>query len=347
MGKKRTNKKRKRDIFKKILVVLIIILVILAGMAFALVQNKLGKLDFFNLNNEELGIENDVKGYRNIALFAVDTRNVDSNSGARSDGIIVVSINEKTKDVKLTSVYRDTYVQVEGHGLTKITHAYSYGGPTLAINTLNTNLDLDISEFVTVNFQSVADAIDLMGGIDVEVKSDEVAQINKYIKETSKITGIKSNSLVGSGMKNLDGVQAVAYGRIRKTTGGDYRRTERMRTVISKALDKAKTMDIATLNKIIDKVLPEVQTNISSGEIIKLASKVASYNITESIGWPYDTKGKTIDRWYGVPVTLETNVVQLHKKVFEQEDYVASDTIKEISNKIIKKTGYTEGTEPD
>ena len=330
---------------RRFLFFLIILITIAAGIAFAYLQDKLGKINYVEVNKDELGISDNVtKGYRNIALFAVDTRNIKSNDGSRSDGIIVLSINEKTKDVKMLSVYRDTYVQIEGHGLTKITHAYAYGGPTLAIKTLNQNLDLNISEYITVNFDAVATAIDEMGGIEVEIKKDEVGQMNEYIRETAQVTGKKSKSIPSAGTYNLDGVQAVTYGRIRKTDGGDYKRTERMRTVIMKTFEKAKKMDLGKLNNILDKVLPKFQTNMTSGDIIGLATQVGSYKISENLGWPYDTKGKTLDAWYGIPVTLESNVTRLHKELFGQEDYTPSETVKNISTKIINKTGYKEGT---
>ncbi|MBP3801932.1 MAG: LCP family protein [Clostridia bacterium] len=339
------KKKKKRKFLRRFLFFLIILITIAAGIAFAYLQDKLGKINYVEVNKDELGISDNVtKGYRNIALFAVDTRNIKSNDGSRSDGIIVLSINEKTKDVKMLSVYRDTYVQIEGHGLTKITHAYAYGGPTLAIKTLNQNLDLNISEYITVNFDAVATAIDEMGGIEVEIKKDEVGQMNEYIRETAQVTGKKSKSIPSAGTYNLDGVQAVTYGRIRKTDGGDYKRTERMRTVIMKTFEKAKKMDLGKLNNILDKVLPKFQTNMTSGDIIGLATQVGSYKISENLGWPYDTKGKTLDAWYGIPVTLESNVTRLHKELFGQEDYTPSETVKNISTKIINKTGYKEGT---
>lgn len=339
------QKKKKKKFLKKFLFFLIILITVAAGIAFAYLQDKLSKINYVEVNKEELGISNNVpKGYRNIALFAVDSRNIKSNDGSRSDGIIVLSINEQTKDVKMLSVYRDTYVQVEGHGLTKITHAYAYGGPTLAIKTLNQNLDLNISEYITVNFDAVATAIDEMGGIEVEIKKDEVGQMNEYIKETAQVTGKKAKSIPSAGTYNLDGVQAVTYGRIRKTDGGDYKRTERMRTVIMKTFEKAKKMDLGKLNNILDKVLPKFQTNITSGDIIGLGTQVGSYKISENLGWPYDTKGKTLDAWYGIPVTLESNVIRLHKELFGQEDYTPSETVKDISTKIVNKTGYKEGT---
>jgi LCP family protein required for cell wall assembly len=338
----KTKNKKKMKTWKKVLIILFVIIFVFAGLLYSYIQNKLNKINYVNLNKEELAISDNVKeGYRNIALFAIDSRDLSSYSGSRSDGIIILSINEKTKDAKLVSVYRDCYVQVEGHGYTKINHAYAYGGPTLAIKTLNTNLDLNISEFVTVNFAAVADAVDLMGGIEIEVKSNELTQLNKYIKETAKIIGGTANTISEAGTYTLDGVQAVAYGIIRKTTGGDYKRTERMRTVIMKTFEKAKKMDVGTLNKLIDTVLPEVQTNITSNEILSLATQIASYNIADNTGWPYNVKEKTIDASYVIPVTLQSNVEQLHKELFDQDDYVVPDSVKEISDTIAKKSGYT------
>ena len=160
--------KPKRDILKKIILSLLVILVILVIAAVIVIYSKLSKIEKITLNEDELAISQNVgDNYRNIALFAVDSRNMESDVGSRSDGIIILSINENTKQIKLYSVYRDTYTEVEGHDLTKITHAYAYGGPSLAIKTLNTNLDLNISEFVTVNFEAVADVVDLMDGVEI------------------------------------------------------------------------------------------------------------------------------------------------------------------------------------
>ncbi len=340
-NRKNNNKK------KKIIITFFLILIVIIGIICGFVVNKLNKIDYTTLDESKLNLsDNVVPGYRNIALLAVDSRNVHSNAGSRSDGIIILSVNEKTKEAKLASVYRDTYMEIEGHGLTKVTHAYAYGGPSLTVGTLNKNLDLNISEFATVNFEGVANMIDAMGGIEIDIKSEELKQMNKYIKDTSKNTGISSSQLSHAGKQKLNGVQAVTYGRIRKLAGGDYKRTERMRTVIMTAFEKAKTMDIGTLNRMVDEILPKIQTNISSTELVSLAAQLSSYKITDSIGWPYEIKGKTLDAWYGVPVSLETNVKKLHEELFNQTDYEASENVKEISNKIINKTGYraTENT---
>ena len=341
------TKSKALKIFLRILLAILIIIVILAGIAAGLVANKLGKINIEEIDKTAIGISEETKeelsGYRNIALLGIDSRADDYGLGNRSDCIIIASMDQKTKNIKLLSVYRDTYMQVEEHGkqvLDKVTHAYSYGGAQNALKSLNTNLDLNISEYLTVNFDAVIAAVDAMDGVTIDIDSSELKYINDYIDATSKSSGIKSSSITKAGKQKLDGVQAVAYSRIRYTAGGDYKRTERMRTVIEAMLSKAKTLSVGQLNKLVDTILPRVSTNISATEILGLVPSIASFNITDSLGWPYETRGITLDRWYGVPVTLESNVEQLHKEVFGQADYTVNDTIKSISNQIIKKTNY-------
>ncbi len=355
MGKhseeKTKSKSKVLKVFLRILLVLLIIFVILAGIAAGFVANKLGKINVENIDETAIGISEETKeelsGYRNIALFGVDSRADDYGLGNRSDCIMIASMNQKTNDIKIISVYRDTYVQVEEKGkekLDKITHAYAYGGPQGALKALNTNLDLNISEYVTANFDAVIAAVDAVGGVTIDVDSSEIKYINKYINDliadTNGREGTAAAEITKAGKQTLTGAQALAYSRVRYTEGGDYKRTERMRTVIEAMLSKVKTLNIGQLNKFVDTILPKISTNISSTEILGLAPSIASYNITDSLGWPYETKGITLDRWYGVPITLQSNVEQLHKEVFDQKDYVANDTIKDISNQIIKKTNY-------
>ena len=343
--RKEKTGRRGLKIFGRIVLVLVIILVILVGVIAAFITSKLGKMQQVTLDEADLGIssqvEENLSEYRNIALFGVDSRDSNLGKGNRSDCIIIASLNNKTKEVKLISVYRDTYVNVEGHGLDKITHAYSYGEAPLAIKTLNENFDLNITEFATVNFDSVAEAVNALGGVTINVTNEELKYINDYIGETAKVTGLSDQKVTSAGKQTLNGVQAVAYSRIRYTSGGDYKRTERMRTVIEAMIEKFKTKSISEMNQIIDKILPEVYTNITSGDIFSLLPSIASFKVTDSIGWPYETKGITLDRWYGVPVTLESNVKQLHQEAFGESNYVPSDKVKQISNQIIQKTGYT------
>ena len=349
MGKheiKKDNKTKKNGKKKglKIFLAILLIIVILAGVGFGFIKSKLNKINYVDINEEELGINDnaneELSEFRNIVLLGLDSRDMDNTKGSRRDAIIIVSINKNTKEVNLISVYRDTYMEIEGHGLDKVTHAHAYGGPALTINTLNKNLDLNIKEFAAVNFEVVAELVDMMGGIELDIKQSEVAEMNKYIDDTSKNTGITSKKITKAGKQTVNGIQAVTYSRIRKIAGGDYKRAERMRTVLMQTFEKAKTMNISTINKIANKILPNIQTNISSNEILATIPQMASYKVNDNIGWPYKTQGITLDRWYGVPVTLETNVKELYKEVFKKEDYTPSESVQTISEKIIKKTGY-------
>ena len=344
--KKKMNKGLK--IFLIILLVLVIFILGLGVAGYTFVNGKIGKMQKENIDTTAVGINEDtkeeLKGYRNIALLGIDSRADDYGLGNRSDCIIIASLNQETNAVKLISVYRDTYVYVTENGtkrLDKITHAYSYGGAQNTLKSLNEALDLNITEFVTVNFDAVIAAVDSLGGVYIDIDSSEIKYINDYIDATSQSSGIKSSHITSTGRQKLDGVQAVAYSRIRYTAGGDYKRTERMRTVVEAMLSKAKTLGVSQLNSFADTILPKIRTNISSGDIWGLVPKLAAFKVTNSIGWPYETKGITLDRWYGVPVTLESNVIKLHKEAFEQDDYELPETVKEMNNAIIKKTGYS------
>ncbi len=343
--------KRKGKItFGKVMLIIFVILIILlgvgAGVGVWYVKDKLSKVNYVEIASSEIkvtqGVEEKMEGYRTIAIFGVDSRNNELEKGTRSDCIILATINEKTKEVSLTSVYRDTYLEITGRQLDKVTHAYSYGGPALAISTLNINMDLNIKEFVTVNFSSVVDIVNAVGGVSMNITSEELKYINEYIDEVNNVTKNNASHITKAGTQNLNGVQALAYGRIRYTAGGDYKRTERMRDILMAVVNKAKKMSVTKLNSLADTLLPKVYTNINSGEIISLIPQLVSYKITDSTGWPYKTEGKTINGvWYGPPITLESNVKELHEKVYGQAGFEPSSKVKEISEKIVKKTGYS------
>ena len=309
------------------LLTIIILLAILLGSGYTYLSHKLNGINHieFNKNLVEVnsGIAEKLNGYRNIALFGLDTRNNEFNN-SRSDSIIIVSINQKTRDVNLTSIYRDTYVSIDGYGLDKIAHAYAYGGPELALSTINRNLDLNITEFVTVNFETVKTVVDTLGGISLKITDAEAKQMN----------------LPSGGTYTLNGKQALTYARIRKIDS-DYKRAERIRNVLNAVFDKVKTMEASELLDFVDIILPHISTNMSNNEIISLAPYAISFNISESSGWPYNIQGYSSDAWYGVPVTLKTNVSKLHKSLFNENDYIPSQTVQEISDKIISKTGYS------
>ena len=309
---------------KKLLVILIILGILVGTFAFFYI-NKLNKINYVEIPEEEIeisaGVAENLSGYRNIVLFGID--DADGYNG-RSDCIIIFSLNQDTNDVKMTSIYRDTYVEVPGHGYTKINHAYAYGGAALAMSTINRNLDLDITEFATINFEVVKDVVDYVGGVNLDITSAEATQI----------PGITS-----LGTYNLTGEQALAYGRIRKIDT-DYKRTERMRTVIEAVFKKVKKMSLSEMNNFVDKILPEIQTNINKTEITEMLTKVTSFNIKESIGWPYEVSGKTINGvWYGIPKILKSCVQKLHQELFDDKEYETTETVNNISATIVKKTG--------
>ena len=310
------------------LLIILILLGLALGVGYAILTDKLSNMDYVEIDESSIhvnsGVDENLKDYRNIVLLGVDSQD-GSFSNTRSDCIIIVSINKKTNDVNLTSVYRDTYVEIDGHGLDKITHAYAYGGPELAMSTLNKNLDLNITEFVTVNFETVKTVVDSIGGVTIKVTDAEATQIS---------------GLSSGGTYTLDGEQALAYSRIRKIDS-DYQRTERMRTVIEAVFDKVKTLGVSELSNFVDTILPLISTNLSSNEIISMLPSVPFYTIKDSEGWPYDVRGISTDAWYGVPVTLESNVKELHAELFGNDDYTPTETVQEISDDIINDTGYS------
>lgn len=337
MIRRRKRRRRKRII---VLIMEIILLIVLSVAAYAIF--KLDKLDIkvLDLTQNEWKQE----GYTNIALFGTDSRDVESDA-ARSDCIIVASLNNETKEVKMVSVYRDTLLELDGGHYNKANSAYASGGPEAAINMLNRNLDLDIQDYVSVNFLAVADVVDLLGGIEVELTDEEVVHMNNYCVETAEVTGKDYERIEPevAGTYTLNGVQAVSYTRIRYTSGGDFTRTERQRLVIEKIAEKAQNAGIVKINEIIDAVFPEVSTSLTVTEILKMALGVLDYSVGESKGFPMDLETpESIPGYSGsyvVPVGLENNVKQLHAFLFPDQTYVPTETVKKISDNISNMTG--------
>ncbi len=340
----RIHKKRK-SFFRRFIsfVMTVVIICAIAGAAGVFyAKSKLDNISHVELDTSALAATNDLSEYRNIVILGVDTRDMSDYSGSRTDSIIIVSINRESGDIRLISVYRDSFLDIEGVGLDKVTHAFAYGGPERTINTLNRNLDLNITEFAALNFKTVAKIVDSVGGIDIDIKDDEIDQMNIYLPETAKYLKCDFEYINTAGKQHLDGVQAVTYSRIRHTEGGDYRRTERMRTVLTAVFGEVKKMSLGELDQMMDDVLPEISSNIDSMDMIPLMLKMYRMNIKDSIGWPYDKEGYTSPSqiWYAAPVTLESNVSKLHEDAFGQSGYIPGDQIREISNNISYTTGY-------
>lgn len=343
--KKKKMTKRKRQKFKIIgLIFLILLLLILLGVAF--VMSKWSRLDRITFGKRDLTFnelptetEESMKGYKTLALFGLDNRSNGSFQSGNSDMIIVVSINQDTGEIKMASVYRDTYLDIGDGKFNKANAAYNRGGPKQAVNMLNKNLDLNITDYVSVDFNAVVDAVDAVDGIELEVTAEEAGYINGYIDEINELTK-KNSSHVSAGKQTLDGVQATAYARIRYTAGSDFKRTERQRTVITKVFEKARTADLLTLNKIVDEMIEEVSTSLSLTEILGLAADAAKYSMGENIGFPYETKTMDIGSvtYAEVPVDFMEGVKELHQFLFENEEYQPSQTIEKLDSTL---EGYT------
>lgn len=349
-----SNKKKKKGLSTNakwgiaFLVEILIVILMVVGYAVIYLNEKYEKVQYHDIQEENLAINEGAneaqKGYTTIALFGIDARsNTSMEEGNRSDSIMIASINNDTKEVRIVSVYRDTLLEIEdGSGLTtKVNAAYAYGGPELAIQTLNANLDLQITEFVTVNFLALTKAIDDLGGINVDISEGELAVINSGISEQINITGIYSDGVFTTGPQLLNGTQATAYARIRSTDQGDITRTERQREVLSKMIVKAKSSDLSTINSIIDDVFPNVCTSISKDEMIELAKSLFDYQLGDTVGFPFawsavnhPTKGSIL-----VPADLQSNVSALHQFLFDTENYTPTQEVQRISAGIQSETG--------
>ncbi len=316
----------------------------------AMVLATVSSAEHVSIDKNDLGIDSaaaaSIDGYRNIAVLGTDARADDDESQVRSDAIIVASINKDTNEVKMFSVFRDTLLDVGEEGLDKITHAYFYGGAQQSLYALNKNLDLNIDEVVVINWKTVADVIDSVGGIEIDVQESEIEELNKYIPNTAKNVDGPKDKIEGPGKQTLNGVQAVTYARIRKDAAtGDYRRNERMKLVFSETFKAIKKAGPFKMLSVARHAMPEVKTNISTMEMVKLMVKVKSFDMTDSTtGFPYDVGswtgyGGAGYAWYGPPVNLTNNVSRLHEQFFDQEGYTPSETVQQISNDIANLTG--------
>ena len=360
MAKKMRTKAMKRRRRRRILFFFeVLVLLILVGgiFVYAQINKKLDLMQESDVDMSQVGVNEgveDVKGYQTIALVGLDNTS-DTLDYGNSDTMIIASINNDTKKVKLVSIYRDTYLNVgtdpKGNEdtYTKANAAYAYGGAQQLMTMMNKNLDLSLDGYVTVDFAAVAETIDLLGGLDIEMTADEVEHMNNYCVETSEATGKSYEEIYPEdGVHHLNGVQAVSYARIRKTAGNDFRRAARQRLVIYKMVEKAKNSSWTTLNKIVDTVCPMVATSLSKADILKMGMNMITYDIEDQSGFPTKhLEGETIKDAVGtdavLPVTLEQNVIALHQFLYPEEtDYVPSATVQEYSDHIIEESGYGE-----
>ncbi|MBQ2801123.1 MAG: LCP family protein [Lachnospiraceae bacterium] len=356
---KKAKQKRNRTIIIAIEAVVILIAAIAAIVIWAM-DKKGGNegagsnLISTDVNKENLAVNEELENedFWNIALFGVDSRTGVLGKGTLSDCIIVCSINKNTKEVKLVSVYRDTYLNIGNDTYNKANSAYSSGGPEQAIKMLNTNLDLDITNFATVDFSALVSVVDAIGGVTIDLTEEEITHLNNYQVETSKVTNGKIENVSGAGEHLLNGIQTVSYCRIRYTAGDDFKRSERQRQVIGLIIEKAKTMSPTVLTKIVEEAFPKCATNIELNELLSLVKDISSYKIVDTTGFPFDKKNDILGSRGDcvIPIGLEQNVVQLHEYLFgTEEEYTPSASLTAISSKIVNDTGVVppEKTEED
>lgn len=308
-------------------IVLVVILGAVGGVYFYgnYLFNKMEKVE---IDKDNIGITEEVEeklskyndSIINIALFGVDA--VDGGVG-RSDSIMIATLDTVNKKLKLTSIMRDSYVAIDGHGNDKINHAYAFGGPQLAIKTLNENFDLNIEDFASVNFETLPKIIDKIGGIELDIDADELKYINGYISNLNNINGTSEPEIESTGLQHVRGTQALAFCRIRYTSGGDYKRTERHREVLTKILEKIETLPATSYPSLLSDILPMVNTSLDYSKILELGTEVLKLGDSsmELERFPRDEycEGKLINEIYYLTFDKETTVNQLHNYIFEDK----------------------------
>lgn len=353
------SKPRKKS--KKILFILeiVVLLLFIGGLfVYGQISAKLDKIDIqeTDLADQDI-VTNDqapqMTGYTTYALFGLDHRSKNEKLNTEnSDTIIIASINNDTKAVKLVSVYRDTLLNVKDDTYSKANSAYALGGPTNAVSMLNTNLDLNITDYVAIDFNALVTVVDCLGGLDIPLSYAEIVHMNNYCVETSEETGKSYTPVELPDPKpedeeaivdtyHLNGVQATSYCRIRYTASLDMGRTERQRRVIQMIVDKAKKAGLSTIFDIMDQVFPMVKTSVSKTEILKMIPAMIGYSIDETTGFPNDYKFAKVKGSGSVivPTTLESNVLKMHQFLYGDTSYTPTQDVLNRSAQITNIAG--------
>jgi len=363
---KEASKKRRRTGF--FIFEIVVLLVLIAGLiVFAKLQGALENIGDAEIDRKNIGVNEGInrdvlKGYTNIALIGLDTREGGDDgvtSGlSNSDTMMIISIDHDAKEVKMVSIYRDTFLNIGEDTYTKANAAYPRGKEERLLTMINKNMDMDIMDYVTLNFKSVINAVDILGGIDdVDLTRDEIIHLNNYCRGTAQETGVTFNPIPEqTGTYNLDGMQALSYARIRYGNGLDFRRAARQRLVIDKMVQKAKRANPITLNKLLTEIAqPEyISSSLSPAEMMKMGLDMISYDFAENgqVGFPFKhmwgaNVEKALNSDVVLPVTLEANVIELHKFLYPDAAYAPSETVKEYSDYIIARSGYGEESIPE
>lgn len=350
------KKKRRMKVWQKALLFFVELVVLCVVVVAWYIVDKFSKLEIQEIDREaidlviapEVKANETLKGYTNYLLLGTDARDnsleaLNKTGEGNTDAIIIASLNNDTKEVKLVSVYRDTLLMVPASEkfndtYRKATEAFFYSGVEATISMVNLNLDLNITDYVMVNFEALIRIVDAMGGVDLEITEDELYWLNEYLRDTGLNTGRTYTTVPNSGMVHLDGIQATAYCRIRYADGTlDYGRAERQRKIISLIFEKAKKMNITQLTNAINGVLDNVVTSVPASEILSMVPSVFDFSLVDQTGFPFEKFGsmkKVPEINIADPVfamTLESNVSELHKYLFGVDNYEPTSRIKDIS----------------
>lgn len=324
--------------FIRVSLVLFSVILIMGGCVYATIS-QITEVKIDN-SNEALGISEEVKedtkpienskdetkneGKKrddiiNIALFGLDRRS--EKEVSRSDAIMILTVDFKHKKIKLSSIMRDTYVEIEDYRAQKINHAYALGGPQLAIKTINQNFGTDIRHFASVDFFALEEIIDVIGGINLPIKKSEISNINTYIREVASLSDKEPTYLKEEGDQVVNGLQAVAYARIRSVGNGDFERTERQRRVLTELIATGQKKGVSKIPEIAMKVLPLVETNLAKTEILEMAFDFFMNQpmTIEQRRFPMDGHYKTdmsTGVWY-LKINFEETRKELHKFIYE------------------------------
>lgn len=317
--KKWSRKKKIITIVGSIIAIVLITALSFIGYSYYLYS----KMDNHNMDRDavlnEGGKKEEYKHITNIALFGVD--NSSDEKVGMADCNMILTINNDTKELKLTSILRDTFVDIPGHSPSNINMAMADGGPELSLKTINTNFDLDIDKFVSVNLNSLPKIIDEVGGVEINVDAEELKFINSYIDGINKLNGTKEAHVVSTGKQLLNGTQATAFCRIRYTEGSDFKRTDRQREVFGEIFESLTSLGMGDLYSFVEEVLPIVSTNLTYGEIVSIGSDILSIGNVELQENRFPNDGDhwssiTETGWYRLNIDKEATTEKMHKFIY-------------------------------
>ena len=346
---------------RRLVLIAVEVVVLAAVLAVLYLVTRVEKVEKVNLETEaiESNISETVKesvetgamqNYRNIVFFGVDSTEGELSQNTRTDAIIICSINEDTGEIKLVSVYRDTILNIGSDTYNKCNSAYAKGGAEQAINMLNVNLDLNITDFVTVGFGGLTDVVNALGGITLTIEEDEISHLNNYQSTMAQELGMSYTEITEAGTQVVDGLQATAYCRIRYTSGWDYKRAARQRAVLYAIMEEAQQASVSELTEIVNTVTDEIYTSYDISDLLSDVAAIASYDMVEEDGIDSMQNGfpqedlriqSNLGSALGdcvVPRSLAENVVWLHQFLFDDEDYEVSEIVQEYSDYIDQMT---------